>query len=85
MIYSEFFLIKIMSFVTDTMEPQHVFGFPAVPRTQKDLYDKGVVIPNPYERLPWSRGLVVSWHFYIQATTPVDIALQVNVLGHKEN
>jgi hypothetical protein len=55
----------------------HVFGHPAVPRGQKDVWDQGVYIPNPSHMIPWVRGIITEWHFYIQTVQSANVALQV--------
>ncbi len=55
----------------------HVFGHPAVQRTQTDRHMKGILIPYPHHQIPWNRGVITEWHFYIQTVASVDVSLQV--------
>ena len=56
-----------------------MFGYPAVPRTKIDRWKEGVYIPHPHQQLPWQRGSITSWHFYIQAepSARINLILQI--------
>ncbi len=58
-------------------ETHHVFGYPAVQRTQTDRWIKAIYIPYPHEALPWNQGVITEWHFYIQTVASADVSLQV--------
>lgn len=69
----------VIFWLTLIVETDHVFGFPAVPRSRSDGWKHGVYIPHPHQLLPWKFGSITSWHFYLQVDpgNSINLTLQV--------
>ena len=42
-----------------------------------DKWKRGTFIPHPHQQLPWQRGTVTSWHFYVSSQRNLSVTLQV--------